>query len=165
MIAVSMRLIRPQRRDHDRHIIDFDRLDDPRLDDGRNLVGRRIDLVVDLDQRVFAIFADVESHRDDALSRLRHRVDEFDTIDLVQQFFQSIGDLSFDLFGRQSRCGGEHVGHRDDDLRFFLTRCQEQRRRAEHQRNDDQQDRDVTTQKDLDDPCHQRCVGRDWLNR
>ena len=29
MIAVSLRLIGPQRRDHDRHVIDFDRLDDP----------------------------------------------------------------------------------------------------------------------------------------
>ena len=158
VIAVEFRAVGPQRGDQDGNVIDFDGLHNPAADAGRNLIGIRVDLVVQFDERIFAILAHVEPNRDDAVAGPGHRVHVLDPVDLVQQLFQATRDLLLDFLGGQPRRADEHVRHRHDDLRFFLAGRQQQCHQAEQQRNDHQQNGDVAPQKDFHDPRQQRCL-------
>ena len=46
----------------------------------------------------------------------------FDSIDLMEKFFQWRGNLTLHLLGVQSGCGHEHIRHGHNNLGFFLTR-------------------------------------------
>ena len=100
MVAVQLRPIRPQRHDNDWHVVDFNGLNDPALDDGRHLVRVGMDLVIELDERFFAVLAHIEADGDHALPRCRHGIHILDAVDLVQHLLQTLRDLFLHFLGR-----------------------------------------------------------------
>jgi len=56
----------------DRHIVDLDWFDDPSRDTGRHAIQVLLDLVVQLDEAVFPVFAHEEPHRDHGCTRPGH---------------------------------------------------------------------------------------------
>src|SRR5690606_37684773 len=80
--------IAPQRDNDDRHVVDLDGLDHPGGDVRRHEIGVRIDLVVDLDEALLPVLANVEPHGDDGAAWQRYRIDVLDPIDLVQELFE-----------------------------------------------------------------------------
>ena len=83
-------------------------------------------------------------------SRL-HRVDVLDAVDLVEDLLQRRGDQLLDFGRRVAGEVDEHVGQRHDDLRVFLARRQPQRGQADDRGQQDQDQREIRLQEDLDD--------------
>ncbi len=147
IVIVDVRAIAPERRDDDGHVVDLDGLYDPRGQSGRHQVLIRQQLVVELDERVFAVLPDEEPHGDDRATVVRHRVDVFDAVDLRQQFFERRRHETLDLACIERRRFDQHVGERHDDLRFFLARRVDQREYAGGQRDEHQHDRQRAVQR------------------
>ena len=73
---------------------------------GGMLVEVRIELAVDLDQRIFLRCADEKAHNHQALAGARGRIDIFDAGDLVHQHFDGQRDALLDFGRRRARHGG-----------------------------------------------------------
>ena len=71
-----------------RHIIDFDGLHHPTGDARWNLIPIFVHLLKQFDQAALAVLPHVEPHSDDRLILLRHAVDVFNAVDLIQHSFQ-----------------------------------------------------------------------------
>ncbi len=79
---------------------------------------------------------------------LRHAVDVFHAVDLVEDLLQGRGHELFDLAGRVARHADHDVGQRHDDLRVLLARRDQQGRQPDQHRDDDQDDREVVVEED-----------------
>ena len=152
-VRVVLRAV--QGRVDDRHVVDFDRFDDPAGDTRRGLVDVLEYLVVELDQAFLAVLADEEADGDDRHARARHGVDVFHAVDLVQHPLEARGDHLFHFLRAAAGIHHQDVGQRHDDLRLLLARGQDQRRRAGDQADDDQQDRQVAA-KERPDQARQK---------
>ena len=141
----------PERRDHDRDIVDLDGLHHPRTDGWRDLVRVRVDLVVDLDEAVFAVFSDPEAYGDDGASRERHGVDVLDPVDLREKLLDPGRHLALDLVDGQSRSRDVDVRHGHDDLRLLLARSHDERDQAGQDRQDDEDRRQPALEEEIDD--------------
>ena len=62
-IVVMLRILAPQRQQDDGHVVDFDRPHQPALDDRRHLVLVRVQLVVGVEDGLFAVLAHVKPQR------------------------------------------------------------------------------------------------------
>ncbi len=151
---VGIRGARPRRdgERHHRHVVDLHRPHHPAGYAGRDPVGMLSERGEELHQAPLAILPDVESHRDDRLVGLRHAVDVFHAIDLVEDPLQRCGHQLLDLGGGVAGEAHEHVGQRHDDLRILFPRRDQERRGAGGQRHDDQDDREVRVEKQSHEP-------------
>ena len=82
---VAVVVLAPQRHGQDRHIVDGARLDDRLRNSRRHAIEVRVELAVDLDQRVFLRSADQEADDHQALSRRGGGIDIFHARDLVNK--------------------------------------------------------------------------------
>jgi len=89
--------------------------------------------------------------RDDRPAGTGHRVDVLHAVDLVEELFEPGGDLVFHLLGGETGGGDEHVGQGDDDLRLFLAGRQVQGRYSEGEGDDNQENRHIAPEEDVDD--------------
>ena len=112
---------------------------------------RRLALV-DLDQARLVRLADAEAHGDQRQPGPRRRVDVLDAGDAPQR--ARSGPRSGSRPRRLgARPGHHHVDHRHADLRLLLARCGEQRERAEPERRDDQERRELAVEKGVGEPA------------
>ena len=148
----------PQRHVDDRDVVDLDRLDDPARHRRRRNVLVHRNLVVQLDQAVFAILADVEADRDHGHVRARHGIDVFHAVDLVQQTLQVRGHLLLDFRGAGTGNADHHVGQRHDNLRFLFARSHVAVPPPRDQREENHQHRQVAVQKYRHDAGHKTLV-------
>ncbi len=119
---IAVVVLAPQRQRQDRHIVNGAGLDERLRDSRRHAVEVRVELAVDLDQRVFLRRADQKAHDDQALPGSRSRVHILDARDLVHQVLDGQRDALFHLGRRRARHRGRDVQHGNQDLRLLLAR-------------------------------------------
>ena len=141
---VVVRFLAPQRDIQHRHVIDLDRFDDPAGHSRRDQIDIHRDFVVELDEALLPVLADVEANRHDGLSGPRQRVNVLDTVDLIEQPFEPVGDLLFDDLGDGAGHLDVDVGERHDDLWFFLARREIKGCDPGNQHDQNEQDRQVS---------------------
>jgi hypothetical protein len=71
---IAVVVLAPQRQGQDRDIVDGAGLDERLRDSRRHAIEVRVELAVDLDQRIFLRRADQKAHNHQALPRSRRRV-------------------------------------------------------------------------------------------
>ena len=116
----------PEGERDDGHVVHRLGLDQRRRGPGWDLVLVRLQLVVELDQRVLHVLADLELYGDHGLLAHGHGIDMLDAGQLRHQPFQRSCHQIGDLLGGTTRIAHEDVHHRHRDLRVFLARREQQ---------------------------------------
>ena len=141
VVCAPIRVLGPQRRRHDRYVVDalgfHERRHDAETLRSPVLVG--VDGVVQPDQCLGSRLANPELHGQHTDARPRHRIDVLDAVDLGQHLLHRNGHEVLDLDRRCARKRDEHVGERDVDLRFLLARRHHHREYAHEQRGQRQE--------------------------
>ena len=88
------------------------------------------------------------------------RVDVLDAVDLPQLGLERRGHQVLDLGRRRPGHVDEDVGQRHDDLRLLLARRRQQRHRPGGERGDEEEDRELRGDEDLDDARRPAALGR-----
>jgi hypothetical protein len=117
MVVVA---VREKGQVDDGDIVDFDGLDHPSPDDGGRLVLVHGDAVVDLQNGILTLLADIKPNGDDGHVLAGHGVDVLHAVDLPEQAFQRSGHQLFDLFGTGPRRTDIDVGQGHHDLRILF---------------------------------------------
>ena len=144
-----------QRHGHDRHIIHIFRLHEKGLGSRRQKIPVRHQLVVQIDQALLHRLADIEAHDDQRAAGARDRIDVLHAFDLGKFAFEGFGQLLFDDLGGSAGKGQPHVGHRNDDLRFFFARGDDDGKQAQQQRRQHNQGRQLAPDKQRGNPARQ----------
>jgi len=148
-VAVARRV---QCESDNRDIVDLDGLDDPAADPGRDEVDVRVDLVVELDEGALAVLADEEPDGHDGVIAARDGIDVLDPVDLPEELLERGRNQLLDFGRTRARELHENVRHGHGDLRILFPRRGDQCERAQAERDDGQQDREVRLQEAFDDP-------------
>ncbi len=140
-----------EREGHDGHVVDFHGFDDPPADARRDDVQIFVDFLLQLDQAAFAVFADIVTDGDDRLIFAAHGVNVFHAVDLIEDLFQGRGHQLFDFRRRVAGKVDKDIRQRNDDLGILLARREPQSRQSHDGRQEDQNEREVRFQENLDD--------------
>ena len=110
-----------KRQAQDRHVVDRSRLDQRFGSARRYAVEIREHFLVDPNNGVFLVLADVETNDHHRGAGAGGGVDVLDPGDLPQQLLHRFGDSLLHLARGHPRHRDENVNHRDDDLRLFFS--------------------------------------------
>ncbi len=158
----------PESEGQDGNIVYPYRLDD-RLGDaqiGGDPVFMRIDRVVQLDERLYPVLADLELHGENGHPGAGHRIDMIDPGDLGKHLLGGSGDEMLDVARGSPGKGNEHVRHGDVDLRFFFPRRHDHGKKPEQHRNQRDQRSQLGMQEEFADAArYPHVIARFCLSR
>ena len=138
-----------QRRIHDRHIINLDGLHNPSRDARCHTIHILIELIVELQQAVFAVLPHKKADGDNRNPRARHRVDILDAINLIEQSLKARGDEPLNILSASSGVGHHDVRQGHHDLRFLFARRHGQRKHTRNQTYQNNENRQIAAKKTL----------------
>jgi len=110
----------PERQRQDGHVVDGARLDERLGGARRDEVEIGVHLLVELDDAVFLVLADVEADDGHGHPRAGCGVDVLDARDLPDQLLHGLGDPLLDFLGAGAGHGHEDIEHGHLDLRLLL---------------------------------------------
>ena len=141
--AQRHRVVPPRREGHgqNRHVVDRPGDDRQNLRPLRKPASRRFDLRAYVDDRPLGVGADEKAHHEHRPRRARRGVDVFDLGDLAHRPFEGHGHQTLDVGRGRPHPSGEHIDHRDDDLRLFFSRGGQDRENSERKGRDHQKGR------------------------
>jgi hypothetical protein len=134
-----------ERQRQHRHIVDGLRLDQRTRRAEGDAVKIRLQLLVQLDQRLFDVVPHLEANNRHARTIATGRIDILDAGNLPQQLFHRPRDTVLELLHRGPRHRHEHIDHRDLDLGLFFPRQQHRCRDPKQHRCQDDQRRQART--------------------
>jgi hypothetical protein len=129
--------VAPEGQRENRHIIDGALLDQRWQNTRRYPVEIGRELVVQVDDALLHALPDVKPDDRQVEPGLDDGVDILHPFDFPEQLFHGFGNPGFDLLGRCPRIGDEDVDHGHEDLRFFLARGDDDRKKSEEERCND----------------------------
>ena len=162
LIAVIM--LAPQRHRQNGNIVDGARLDQRLRNSRRHTIEVRVELAIDLDQRVFLGRADKKTYNHQALPRRRSRVHIFNARNLMHQVLDRQRYPLFHLGRGCARHSGGNVQHRNKDLRLFLARNDRDREDSNGQRAGNEKRRKFGVEKCMRQSSGYSKVLASWLN-
>ncbi len=141
----------PEGKGEDGHIVDRSRFYERLGNARRDLVVVGHELVVEVDDALLHVLADIEPHDGDAHAGSRHGVDVFHALDLPEELRHGFRDPLIDLLGGGAGVGDKDIDHGNDDLRLFLPGGDDDGKDAEHDRGDDDERRQLRLDEGLGD--------------
>jgi hypothetical protein len=126
-------------RASDGDIVNGARLDQRRADARRDAVVVGLQFLVEPDEALLEVGADLEADDDERAAGAGGGVEVFDAGDFPEQLLHRPRDAVLDLAGRGAGHGDDDVHHRHLDLRLLLAREHDHRKCAEEQRGEHQQ--------------------------